>query len=401
MGKIKFFLKHADSENESIIFLVYRSNYQYFKYYTTEYADPGSWDFEKQRPIISRKYPKNTDVDRQLSKYEFFLNDLINELKRKKTSITHELLKSNLDKEFKTTRNNETRNGEQFNLTQYIESYIQSCKEGKRLTPKGTKYQNWTIKGYSTLLFHLKAYITTKHKIVDFKDITVDFYDDIMLYFHDNKYATNTIGKHIKNLKVIMRAALDEGIHNNIEFQRKKFRIVTEESDTIYLTEEEIEKIYKLDLSKNNRLEKVRDLFIVAVRTALRFSDLVNLKENNFIQNSKGSFLKVNTQKTREEVIVPLKREVVEIFNKYKGQLPRNISNQKMNEYLKEIGKKAEIKSKENKVTTKGGMRIEETFEKWELLTTHTARRSAATNLYLAGFPSISIMKLTGHRTEK
>ena len=91
------------------------------------------------------------------------------------------------------------------------------------------------------------------------------------------------------------------------------------------LTEEEISRIYNLDLSENNRLEKVRDLFIVAARTALRFSDLVNLKDNNFIQNKKGSFLKVNTQKTREEVIVPLKREVVAIFNKYKGQLPRNI----------------------------------------------------------------------------
>jgi integrase len=198
-----------------------------------------------------------------------------------------------------------------------------------------------------------------------------------------------------------MHAALDEGIHNNTEFQRKKFRVVNEESDNIYLTEEEINRIYNLDLSKNIRLEKIRDLFIVAARTALRFSDLINLKENNFIQNRKGSFLKVNTQKTKEEVIVPLKREVVEIFNKYNGQLPRNISNQKMNDYLKELGRLAEINSKENKVITKGGFRIEETFKKWELLTTHTARRSAATNLYLAGFNPLSIMKITGHRTEK
>lgn len=399
MGKIKFFLKHPKSETESIIFLVYRYDYQVFKYYTGEYVLPESWDLVTQRPKISVKYPSNADVARQLSKYEFFLNDLINELKRKKVEITSELLKKHLDDEFKTTIKNEV--SEHINLIKYIENYINECTTGKRLTPQGTKYQIWTIKGYKTLLYHLNEYMTKKHQKLDFSDITVDFYDDFMFYFHSNNYATNTIGKHIKNLKVMMRAALDEGVHSNSEFQRKKFKIVTEESDTIYLTEEELEKIYNLDLSKNTRLEKVRDLFIVGARTALRFSDLINLKPNNFIQNSKGSFMKVHTQKTKEEVIVPLKREVIEILNKYDGHLPRNISNQKMNDYLKEIGKIAEINSKESKVSTKGGLRVEETFEKWELLTTHTARRSAATNLYLAGFPTLSIMKLTGHKTEK
>jgi integrase len=331
----------------------------------------------------------------------YFLNDLINEFKRKKVEFSHELIKNHLDKEFKTVAQTNEANGKRPNLFQYIESYIQNCKNGRRLTHLGNRYQTNTIKGYTTLLFHLNEYLNNKHRKLDFEDITVDFYDDFMQYFHENNYATNTIGTHLKNLKVIMHAALDEGIHNNTEFQRKKFRVVNEESDNIYLTEEEINRIYNLDLSKNIRLEKIRDLFIVAARTALRFSDLINLKENNFIQNRKGSFLKVNTQKTKEEVIVPLKREVVEIFNKYNGQLPRNISNQKMNDYLKELGRLAEINSKENKVITKGGFRIEETFKKWELLTTHTARRSAATNLYLAGFNPLSIMKITGHRTEK
>lgn len=401
MGKIKFFLKEPKSEKETLIFLVFNHNYERFKYSTGEYIESKAWDFVKQQPIRSRKYPNNSDIEKQLSKYQFFLNDLVCEFKRKKIDITNVLLKSNLDKEFKSIVNEEQANGKKPGMMAYIETFIQDCKKGKRLTPKGTKFKEWTIKGYNTLVFHLNNYMNSRHKLIDFKDITIDFYDDLMQYFHENNYATNTIGKHIKNLKVIMRASLDEGIHNNVEFQRKKFKIVTEESDTIYLSEDEIEKIYNLDLSQNKKLEKVRDLFIVASRTALRFSDLINLKKNNFIQNNKGSFLKVHTHKTNEEVIVPLKRQVIEIFNKYKGQLPRNISNQKMNDYLKEIGQLAELKSKETRILTKGGLRIEKTFEKWKLLTTHTARRSAATNLFLAGFEPLAIMKITGHRTEK
>lgn len=399
MGRIKFYLKEPKSKNDTLIFLVYRHNYQYFKYYTGEYAYPEGWDLKKQRPKITTKFPNNINVDRQLSKYEFFLNDLINELKRKKTEITNDLLKIHLDKEFKLIDNVAIE--KKIDIQQYIEKYIQDCKKGTRLTPTGTKYQNSTLKAFNVLIFHLKEYMKARHRKLDFKDITIDFYDDFVLYFHENDYAMNSIGNQIKNLKVIMKASLEDGVHNNTEFQRKKFRKISEESDSIYLNEEELETIYNLDLSGNKKLEKVRDLFIIGARTALRFSDLIKLKDINFIQNNKGFFLKIHTKKTMEEVIVPLKREVVEIFNKCEGKLPRSISNQKMNDYLKDIGQLAKLETKITKVGTKGGLRFEKTFEKWQLITTHTARRSAATNLFLAGFEPISIMKITGHRTER
>lgn len=89
------------------------------------------------------------------------------------------------------------------------------------------------------------------------------------------------------------------------------------------------------------------------------------------------------------------------IYNKYEGQLPSCVTNQKMNEYLKEIGELAEINDTVHLSSTKGGMRYDESFKKWELITTHTARRSAANNMYLTGVPSISIMKINGHKTEK
>ena len=105
--------------------------------------------------------------------------------------------------------------------------------------------------------------------------------------------------------------------------------------------------------------------------------------------------------KTVEFVTIPMHSMVKEIITKYNGEVPSSLSNQKMNEYLKDIGEAAELDEKRIIVKTKGGEREEKTFSKFQLITTHTARRSFATNLYNQGFPSIYIMKITGHRTEK
>ena len=82
--------------------------------------------------------------------------------------------------------------------------------------------------------------------------------------------------------------------------------------------------------------------------------------------------------------------------------MPPAISNQKTNEYLKEIGEQIKsLKVVVSKTLTKGGLKVTTNYKKWELLTTHSGRRSFATNEYLNGTPSITIMAITGHKTEK
>jgi len=106
--------------------------------------------------------------------------------------------------------------------------------------------------------------------------------------------------------------------------------------------------------------------------------------------------------KTGNKVVIPIHPTVQRILDKYNGQLPRPISNQKTNDYLKEIGKICpELQTKESRTYTKAGKRIIRNYDKWELVTTHTARRSFATNEYKAGMPTITIMAITGHKTEK
>ena len=196
-----------------------------------------------------------------------------------------------------------------------------------------------------------------------------------------------------------MQEAFDRKLTTNIEFKNRRFRKLEEDTDSIYLSREEIDTLYNLDLKRYERLDKVRDVFIIGCYTGLRFSDLSRINNSNFIEaNSK---LKIRTEKTGETVIIPLHRYVKEILKKYKGFPEYTISNQKMNEYLKELGELAGFEDKILISTTRGGKKISESIEKFKLITVHTARRSFATNAYLMDIPSISIMKITGHRTER
>ena len=143
----------------------------------------------------------------------------------------------------------------------------------------------------------------------------------------------------------------------------------------------------------------MRDLFVIGCYTGLRFSDLSQISTDNFINN--GTQIKLKTEKTGELVVIPLHKTVKEIIKKYNGQIPEAMSNPKMNLHIKRIARMAKIKDKTMTSITKGGEKQTTVREKWEQVTVHTARRSFATNMYLLDIPTISIMKITGHKTEK
>lgn len=181
-----------------------------------------------------------------------------------------------------------------------------------------------------------------------------------------------------------------------MNFRSKKFKVLKEDSDSVYLNEEEITRLYNLDLSKTERLDKTRDLFIIGCWTGLRFGDLSQVNRDNI----KDDFLTVRTKKTDQKIVIPLHHLVKSTLEKYNYSLPRLISNQKLNDYLKEICEMAEINEDTVKSMTKGGKTSSTKNKKFDLITSHTARRSFATNQYLRGVPSRLIMMITGHKTE-
>jgi len=217
---------------------------------------------------------------------------------------------------------------------------------------------------------------------------------------HDLSLSQNTIGKHIQVFKTFMNEATDRGYNKKMDFRGRKFRRMSEPVESIYLNEREIDIIWKLDLTDKPNLERVRDLFIIGCYTGLRYSDFIRITPENIVQEDDNQYINILTQKTSQKVIIPLKPIVLEILDKYDGHIPKPLTNQKMNQYLKVIGKLAGLNQLIPITKTKAGKQSTNLVPKYNLIKTHTCRKSFATNAFRAGLPTLSIMKITGHKTE-
>jgi integrase len=390
MATTNFYLKAPDSTGKSLIQSYFRFTENKEKKQvvisTSESINPKHWDKNSQR--VKRSVTGYSEINNNLDMMEEDVKEiyrkLLNEKPRKE--ITPEIIKDHLNQKYGKVEKPKT-----YSLVTFGEFVMESASKSK--SPN-------TLKGYKTTLNHLKDFEGKKPLL--FEDITLDFYQKFKTFLtEEKKLSPNTVGGYFKNIKVFLNEATERGLNKSLDFKSKKFKVDNEEAETIYLTKSEIQNLYELDLTETPRLERVRDLFIVGCYTGLRFSDFSQIAPEN-IKNGK---FHIRTQKTDEPVIIPIHPMVSEIMEKYKDKydnsLPPSISNQKMNGYLKEIGKKAGLLERINITKYRGAQRITETFYKYDLISTHTARRSFATNLYLSDFPAISIMKITGHRTEK
>lgn len=387
MGKANFKLKEPNSKKETLIYLNFYYNYKRFKYSTGEKIHPKFWNETAHRAKETKQFREYPEFNARLDKFENGIKTAFRKLLNDGIQPNNTILKEALEGEL----SDNIYQGKKLTLLNFIENYIEESKAHKK---------EGTVKVYTTAYRYLKKYSSYLNKEIDFHSIDLEFYNQYISFLSlEHKLAANTVGKHIKTLKTFMNEATDRGYNTNLEFKKRKFKTVREESDSIYLTLEELEKFEKLDLSASPRLEKVRDLFLIGCYTGLRFSDFTQIKPENII--TEKSIIQVRTQKTGERVSIPLHKTVKKILAKYDNMLPKAYTNQVMNRYLKDVASLAGLKETVETTITRAG-KVEKTpSKKFDLVSTHTARRSFATNLYLADVPSISIMKITGHRSER
>ncbi len=340
-------------------------------------------------------------------KINFTLNEYKSATKRYFENLTFnreqptpEKLKEMFDLDFRPEQKKKEPKKE--NLNTYIETYIKQLETGQRLIKKTKqRYTIGTIKNFKGFQVQFNNYQTENHKKLNFEHITLNFYNDYTGYFTNKDYSINTIGRHVKNLKTIMRAARNEGLHNNNEIDNDDFRILKTDVDSIYLTETDLQKLRNLDLTENKVFDLTRDVFLVGCYTAQRFSDYSRINKTQIKTLDNGTkVIELKQQKTGEQVTIPIKPELMEILNKYKFNLPKT-HEQKINANIKKIGEKAKINEPIEIETIKGGLKLKTTTPKHKLITTHSARRTGSTLMYLAGIPTIAAMKITGHKSEK
>jgi hypothetical protein len=190
------------------------------------------------------------------------------------------------------------------------------------------------------------------------------------------------------------------------------------DSDSIYLNEDELKKITDLVINEKlilehydlvilnvtgnveraiNSLVDCRDRFMVGAYTAMRFGDYSVLKG----LKSDDQYIAHISEKTGIKTTIPMHPVIREILIRRNNVLPGPVSNQKMNKQLKVLGKMAKMNDKVEITTSMVSGKERKTSERWELISTHTARRSGCTNMFLAGIEASVIMSFSGHTTEK
>ena len=306
-------------------------------------------------------------------------------------------------------RTNKTKN---LNFLDYYIHYIELHKTiplsytGKPLAPS-------TIKTYRSAYNLIKNFNDEVYKL-NYDKITTDFYEDYLLYLYEKNYSNNYIGAQIKTIKTIMNASFEDDLHSNLDYKKRAFKKPTEEVFNIYLTPEELNKIYYADTSqfkqtKKNKeqgitqqtLEHAKDIFLIGANTGLRVSDLNQLNEKNIVTIENKLCLKIKTQKTNTSVTIPISPIVQSVFIKNNNKPPTRLNAQSMNYALKELGELAEINELLTKETSKGGKKIIKEIPKYKLISNHTARRSFCTNAYKSGMKTIDIMAISTHTSEK
>lgn len=227
---------------------------------------------------------------------------------------------------------------------------------------------------------------------IPFRKVDYTFYTDFLAFLRIKKqYKENTVATHIKSLKAVMSEGLKRKLHDNLDFQQ--FGVATENIVNINLTTEEIKRLYNLQLEGDE--ERVRDVFVLGCYVAQRHSDYSRISKNDI----QGNILTIVQQKTNHRIRIPLHPIAKEIIDKYDGKLP-NISLTIFNKVIKHLAYKAKIKGKILVRTTKAGKKEEKYVEKWELVSSHTARKSGVTNALRAGVPIEDCMYLAGIKSE-
>lgn len=295
---------------------------------------------------------------------------------------------------------------------QYYARFLEEARTGRIVTEKGTRYAELTIKHFNQGYNKLLKYQQERGIVVDWDSINLDFHKDYTEFLHGEGYSPNTVGSRMKEIKFLMGKARDEGkTTSDISTNKKFVGNNNKDTDSIYLTREEVERIKAVNLRYLPAGYTIaRDLFLVGIYTAQRCSDYLHIEpadiktrivkriEGDKIVEEERMHIELVQQKTKARVRIPVNSDLRAILAKYNNNLPQ-LSEVKLNAYIKEICQLAGITELVEVASEKGGVYTTSRVEKYKLVHSHTARRTACTWMWLAGLDALDICRISGHTT--
>lgn len=389
---------------------------KYYNYFPSISVPLKYWNKDKKVCRVSREFPDASYINSALQNHERLMIDAFRHFEKEQTIPSVEMIREWIADRISqiSVSNSGLPVKKVIEKTGYFidfaEKYKDSCD--RKL---GTK------KSYGSTISCLKRFEIENGKTLTFSDIDISFYKLLRSYLIENNYSKNYIGTIVKNIMHFMEEAKTEGLHNSDTYRPKGVKAESETADTIYLNEEEIKRIHDIaideklvigllgkvkgekrngrDQSAGNIRRKVesmnleRDRFLIGYCTALRISDYSRIDTLNI----QDGIISIWTKKKDKKVFIPIHWMLREVINKYGGLNLPPISDQRHNDQIKDICKAAGITDTTMVTITKGGERKEIVKQKCDLVSSHTARRSGATNMYKAGIPLHYIQQILGH----
>jgi integrase len=383
MATIKFILQ-SKSETTGIYVRLKEGRLIDIKAKTNFLINANSWSSSKGQP----KNLKDAEVKKLWAKLIKFQSELLNHYNscQNKLDINTQWLKDFINPPEKNT---DVTN----RLVEYFDFYLLHKKNDLSLA----SYKKLNVIKQLVLRFQT----STKSKYL-VKDVDNNFKLRFENYCKTEQYAPNTIARTINFIKTICYHARANGIETN--FQLDSISTKYHKADKVYLEPNELKKIEKVELREDN-LINAKDWLLISCETGQRVSDFLNFKKDQIRYEEGKPLIEFTQVKTGKIMTVPLSKKVLDILKKRKGEFPKSMSDQKYNDFIKEVCRKAGLTNKvkgsivvpnyKNEKRKKVG-----TFEKWELITSHVGRRSFATNNY-GKIPTSLLIGATGHSTEK
>lgn len=365
--------------------------------FTTGYRiDVSKWDADKQRVkngCTNKLKQSASEINADLLRYYTEVQNIFKEFEVQETMPTAQQLKDTFNMRVRNTVEDEQKEV-QISFWNVVDEFVKECGS----------LNNWTDSTY-------KKFSTVKNHIREFKkNANFEYFDENGLneyvnFLREKKDMRNSsVGKQIGFLKWFLRWSFKKGYNHNIAYETFKPKLKTTPKKVIFLTWDELNKLKDYQIPKDKQyLERVRDVFLFCCFTSLRYSDVRNLKRSDV----KPDHIEVTTVKTADSLVIELNDHSKAILEKYKDVHFENnialpvISNQKMNDYLKELGELAGIDEPIRETYYKGNKRIDEVIPKYALLSTHAGRRTFICNALALGIPAQVVMKWTGHSDYK
>ncbi|ETD22980.1 MULTISPECIES: site-specific integrase [Prevotellaceae] len=368
--------------------------------FTTGYRiDASKWDADKQRVKngCSNKLKQSaSEINASLLEYYTEIQSIFKRFEVEDVMPTPEQIKKAFNALHKPVSEEPKPKKEALpcDFFQVFDDFVEDCG----------RQNNWTDSTF-------EKFAAVKNHLTNFREgLTFEFFDerglnDYISYLRDVKEMRNTtIGKQLSFLKWFLRWAFKKGVHQNNAYDSYKPKLKSTQKKIIFLTWDELNRLREFKIPSNKQaLERVRDVFLFQCFTGLRYSDVFNLRRSDI----KGDHIEVTTVKTSDSLIIELNNHSKAILDKYKDVAFEDdkvlpvITNQKMNDYLKELAELAGIDEPVRQTYYRGNERIDEVTPKYALLGTHAGRRTFICNALALGIPPQVVMKWTGHSDYK